>query len=82
MYKGKNKVYIIILSLIVLGGVILLVSDKNTNDGEQSGIETNNSDSSVVDGKELLFKQAIGEQAPNFNLESSDGKVVTCCPLL
>ena len=71
MFKNKGTIYLIIISLIVLVGVVLLASKKDSN--AKVGISDPGS-LSTENGS--LFKQMVGKQAPDFSLESIDGGTV------
>src|SRR3989344_5701510 len=63
-----NKKILIGAAAVIIGGLILFVGNKKPS-------ETDGAISSVLKEK-IYFKEAIGQKAPDFELESIDGKAV------
>ena len=66
--KSLNKKILIGAAVVVIGGLLLFIGNKEP-------AETNGTIGSVLKEK-IYFKDAIGQKAPDFELESIDGKTV------
>lgn len=75
MLKDKGVIYIIILSLVVLVGLALFASNRDSGANLNSDIAVGDLDS-LQAKKGFSFEQAVGKQAPDFSLESIDGSTV------
>ena len=76
MNKYKNVVYILVGSVVLVGALVLLSPGRDTNHQMQQETALDAS-SALTTNEKLLFKKSVGENAPEFILESIDGETVT-----
>ena len=82
MLKNKGVMYIIVVSLVLLGGLSLMFSKKDTSTSIETETETHHdvgmsNPTPLPTGEKLSFKKAVGEEAPDFSLESISGETIT-----
>ncbi len=75
MIKNKGVLYTFILTIVLFGGLVLMVFNKDTEHKMTSEIGVEVSDGLQTDEK-LSFQKSIGEVAPDFSLESIKGGTI------